>query len=101
MLKVLVVEVAPHSCRWHDRGAWSEEESFVRCSAPEGLSRERGCYSLPGTPVLMHLRGSVRGDECTRVADSGVEGKMVVRLLSRGRVRTGRRRRGGSRDPHS
>ncbi|MQM19218.1 hypothetical protein Taro_052218 [Colocasia esculenta] len=96
--------------------------SFTWCSAPEGLSREKGCYHLPGTPILVRLRGSVQGDEHTRVMDSGVEGKMVVRiavssrlqsslgwsgtlrtlrLLSSGKAHVGRSRRGGSRHPRS
>ncbi|MQL74162.1 hypothetical protein Taro_006521 [Colocasia esculenta] len=54
-----------------------------------------------GPPILMHLRGSVQGDERTRVTNSGIEGKTVVRLLSSGRASIGRSRRGGSRRPRS
>ncbi|MQL71813.1 hypothetical protein Taro_004120 [Colocasia esculenta] len=89
---------------------------------------------LPGTPILGHLRGWYRSDECARVGspvgglqssgengglDGGVESfaelswlglghrgrlefySVQVRLLSSGRARAGRRRRGGSRGPRS
>ncbi|MQM00317.1 hypothetical protein Taro_033049 [Colocasia esculenta] len=65
-----------------------QRQSFAWCLAPEGLSRERGCYHLPGTPILVRLRGSVWGDERTRVTDYGVEGKTVVRTAALSRFRS-------------
>ncbi|MQM00627.1 hypothetical protein Taro_033360 [Colocasia esculenta] len=49
---------------------------------------DSGCYRLPGTSILVRLRGSVRGDERTQVTNSGVEGKTVVRTVASSRLQS-------------
>ncbi|MQM20469.1 hypothetical protein Taro_053490 [Colocasia esculenta] len=50
---------------------------------PRGFS-----YHLLGSPIRMRLTGSVRGDERTRVMDSGLEGKTVVRTVASSRLQS-------------
>ncbi|MQL89677.1 hypothetical protein Taro_022256 [Colocasia esculenta] len=49
-------------------------------------SQSRGCYRCLGPPSSGACRGSTPGYECARVgshqADSGAEGKMVVRTVA-------------------
>ncbi|MQM06397.1 hypothetical protein Taro_039223 [Colocasia esculenta] len=55
----------------------------------------------PGEPVEGVLRATSVLELEAQQADSGAEGKTVVRLLSSGRARVGRTRRGGSGGPRS
>ncbi|MQM04307.1 hypothetical protein Taro_037104 [Colocasia esculenta] len=55
----------------------------------------------PREPVEGVLRATSVLELAAQQADFGAEGKMVVRLLSSGRARAGRTRRGGSGGPCS
>ncbi|MQL70925.1 hypothetical protein Taro_003243 [Colocasia esculenta] len=84
-------EVTPRSCRRRDRGAWSEEEVAIPTLAETSAGHAPG--GGDGAVVVVPIASS--GSPFQLYVTLG------VRLLSSGRARARRRRRGGSRRPRS